>query len=158
LPYYKLFLRDVLLITAPATTKVFEYILILLFKFKKRELSETRIFFEKHIGYLFDFVVATSLTSNDYDIRGGKAGGGLLNLNAKGFAVIKIKIFLTGYRRIMISVIEAGVEYHLRICTLTILHVFSIYHHFGYEDLLAKSSVSDKLLQPQDVVVMIFFC
>ena len=55
LPYYKLFLRGVLFITAAATTKVFEYILILSFKFKKRELSETRIFFENRIGHLFDF-------------------------------------------------------------------------------------------------------
>jgi hypothetical protein len=35
-PYYKLFLRDVLFITAPATTKIFENILILLFKWEFR--------------------------------------------------------------------------------------------------------------------------
>jgi hypothetical protein len=53
--YYKHFLRDVLFIIAPATTKVFEYILILVFKFKNTDLSETRIYLENHIGYRFDF-------------------------------------------------------------------------------------------------------
>jgi len=38
LPYYKLSLWDVLFITAPATTKVFENILILLFIFKNTAL------------------------------------------------------------------------------------------------------------------------
>jgi hypothetical protein len=55
LPDYKLFLWGVIFITAPATTNVFENILILLFIFKNTELSEMRICLENRIGYLFNF-------------------------------------------------------------------------------------------------------
>jgi hypothetical protein len=75
LPYYKLSLRDVVFIITPATTKVSENILILLFKFKNTELSETGIYLENRNENYFDFAFATSLTSNDYDIKGGGVGG-----------------------------------------------------------------------------------
>jgi len=74
LPYYKLSLRDVVFITAPATTIVFESILILFFKFKNTDLLETGIYFENRNENYFNFAFATSLTSNDHDIKGGGMG------------------------------------------------------------------------------------
>jgi hypothetical protein len=67
--------RNALFIIAPATTKVFENILILFFKFKNTDLLETRIYFENRNENYFNFAFATSLTSNDYDIKGGGVGG-----------------------------------------------------------------------------------
>jgi hypothetical protein len=68
-------------IIAPATTKVSENILILLFKFKNTDLLETGIYLENRNENYFNFAFATSLTSNDYDIKGGGVGA-LLNLDA----------------------------------------------------------------------------
>jgi hypothetical protein len=55
LRYYKLSLWDVLFITAPATTKVFENILILLLKLGISVLLEAGIYLENRNESLFDF-------------------------------------------------------------------------------------------------------
>ena len=87
MPYYKLSLWNALLIIAPATTNVFENILILLFIFKNTELSETGIYLENWNEYLFDFDIATLLTSNDYDIKGG--GCPVVALDEEEFAEVE---------------------------------------------------------------------
>ena len=72
---YTISRRHVVFITALATTKVSENILILFFKFKNTDLLETGIYFENRNENYFNFAFATSLTSNDYDIKGGGVGG-----------------------------------------------------------------------------------
>jgi hypothetical protein len=72
---YTISRRNALFIIAPATTKVSENILILLFKFKNTDLLETGIYLENRNENYFNFAFATSLTSNDYDIKGGGVGG-----------------------------------------------------------------------------------
>jgi len=55
----------------------------------------------------------------------------LLNLNANGFTGVTNQFSLTLPSPTMISVILLELEYHLRICTLAILHVISIYVYRG---------------------------
>ena len=59
LRYYKFSLWDVLFIMTPATVKVFENILILLFKIKNTNLSETGIYLENWNEHYFNFAFAT---------------------------------------------------------------------------------------------------
>ena len=72
---YTISRRNALFIIAPATTKVFEDILILLFKFKNTDQLETGIYLENRNENYFNFAFATSLTSNYYDIKGCGVGG-----------------------------------------------------------------------------------
>ena len=48
--------------------------MILFFKFKNTDLLETGIYFENRNENYFNFAFATSLTSDDYDTKGGGMG------------------------------------------------------------------------------------
>ena len=55
----------------------------------------------------------------------------MLNLDANGFTRVTNQFSLTLPSPTMISVIFAELEYHLRICSLAILHIVSMYLHFN---------------------------
>ena len=98
-----------------------------------------------------------------------KGGGALLLLLDEGALVkIRINIFLTWNRWIVISVILSGFEYHLRICSLSqfvifyditgfekrgILQIISIFHQLGdiwfFKGIICKIHIG---FRPQFVV------
>ena len=123
---YTISRRNALFIISPATTKVFENILILLFKFKNTDLLETVIYLENRNENYFNFAFATSLTSNDYDIKGGGVGGAVESWCKRAGTIWTI-IFLTWQLPNVISVIISELGYHLLICRLAFLHVLSIF-------------------------------
>jgi hypothetical protein len=89
----------------PATTKVFENILILLSKLRISALLEARIYLEDPKDYSSNYRFCNSCLRLLIMTYKGVRWGALLNLVANGFTVIKINIFLTWQLPNVISVI-----------------------------------------------------